>query len=142
MILLDWRITKVLISLGGCAGWSAPVLSASSIRQVSRVKAHMDQHVILILIVQPPSFNSCMLGNFSQDFLLSADIFQHYFYSKFYFSVSNSLDPDRARHSVRPDLGSNCFYFYTLCIQALKALMSLCICTIGYPASKKLLCLF
>ena len=23
-------------------------------------------------------------------------------------SVSNSLDPDQARHSVRPDLGPNC----------------------------------
>ena len=23
--------------------------------------------------------------------------------------VSNSLDPDQARHFVRPDLGSNCF---------------------------------
>ena len=34
MILLDKRITKALISLCGCAGWSAPVLFANSRRQV------------------------------------------------------------------------------------------------------------
>ena len=34
MILLDKRITKALISLRGCAGWSAPVLFANSRREV------------------------------------------------------------------------------------------------------------
>ena len=34
MILLDKLITKALISLRGCAGWSAPVLFANSRRQV------------------------------------------------------------------------------------------------------------
>ena len=33
MILLDKRITKALISLRGCAGWSAPVLFANTRRQ-------------------------------------------------------------------------------------------------------------
>ena len=34
MILLDKRITKALISLPGCAGWSAPVLFPNTRRQV------------------------------------------------------------------------------------------------------------
>ena len=34
MILLDKRITKALISLRGCAGWSEPVLLANPQRQV------------------------------------------------------------------------------------------------------------
>ena len=34
LILLDKRITKVLISLRGCAGWSAPVLFPNPQRQV------------------------------------------------------------------------------------------------------------
>ena len=42
--------------------------------------------------------------------LLSADIFQNYFFQKkiqeHYQSV-NSLDPDQDRHSVEPDLGPN-----------------------------------
>ena len=42
----------------------------------------------------------------------SADNFQHYLFSKYPFRnnvrVSNSLDPDKAQHSVGPDLGTNC----------------------------------
>ena len=38
--------------------------------------------------------------------------FQNQFFSKFFFRitiiVSNSLDPDQARHFVGPDLGPNC----------------------------------
>ena len=34
MILLDKQITKVLISLPGCAGWSVPVLLANPRGQV------------------------------------------------------------------------------------------------------------
>ena len=59
------------------------------------------------------SFSRALLDNISC-FMSSADFFQHYFL-KILFSgitldmrVSNSLDSDRARHSVRPDLGSNC----------------------------------
>ena len=51
-----------------------------------------------------------MLGNFHY-FLLSADFFQ-FFFKKFLSgipSVSNSLDPDQARHFVGPGLGPNCF---------------------------------
>ena len=44
--------------------------------------------------------------------LLSADFFFKINFFKKYFRniiiVSNSLDPDQARHSVGPDLGSNC----------------------------------
>ena len=44
-------------------------------------------------------------------FLLSADFFQNQLLKKNLLgiqSVSNSLDPDQARHFVGPDLGSNC----------------------------------
>ena len=45
-------------------------------------------------------------------FLESADFFQYSTFLKNSFRnrirVSNSLDPDRARHSVRPDLSPNC----------------------------------
>ena len=51
-----------------------------------------------------------MLGNFTK-------VSSAYFFSKLTFAknsfgnairVSNSLDPDQARHSVGPDLGPNC----------------------------------
>ena len=45
-------------------------------------------------------------------FLLSADFFSKSTFSKNSFrnttSVTNSLDPDQARHAVGPDLGTNC----------------------------------
>ena len=52
-----------------------------------------------------------MLGNFAYSFL-SADIFfQNQLFRKISFRnttrVSNSLDPDQARHFVRPDLDPN-----------------------------------
>ena len=41
MILLDKRITKALINLRGCAGWSVPVLFANPRRQVFSREAHI-----------------------------------------------------------------------------------------------------
>ena len=43
-------------------------------------------------------------------FLLSVDLFQSQLYLFFdnTIRVSNSLDPDQARHNVRSDLGPNC----------------------------------
>ena len=52
----------------------------------------------------------CMLGNF-HTFSSSADFFQNHPFRKILSgipSVSNSLDPDQARHFVGPDLGPNC----------------------------------
>ena len=53
----------------------------------------------------------CQLGNFSC-FLSSDDFFSKSTLSKNSFRntirVSNSLDPDQARHLVGPDLGPNC----------------------------------
>ena len=48
-----------------------------------------------------------MLGNFFMLSLSSADIFQNRLFEKT-LRVSNSLDPDRARHFVGPDLCPNC----------------------------------
>ena len=52
-----------------------------------------------------------MLGNFFM-FLSSADILQHYFFSKYSFrnniKVSNSLDPDQDGCSAGPNLDPNC----------------------------------
>ena len=41
MVLFKKRITKALIRLCGCTGWSAPLLSANLQRQVSRYEAHI-----------------------------------------------------------------------------------------------------
>ena len=41
MILFKKRITKVLISLCKCAGWSAPVLFETPEDRFSRVEAHI-----------------------------------------------------------------------------------------------------
>ena len=41
MVLSKKRITKVLIRLRGCAGWSAPVLFANPERQVFLRQAHL-----------------------------------------------------------------------------------------------------
>ena len=52
-----------------------------------------------------------MLGNFRNK-LLSANIFLKLSFSKNLFRItirlSNSLDPDQARHFVAPDMGPNC----------------------------------
>ena len=62
-------------------------------------------HILLL----PATSTLCMMGNFAY-FLSSAD------FSKFNVlknvcmnnsRVSNSLDPNQARHFVRPDLGPN-----------------------------------
>ena len=48
-------------------------------------------------------------------FLSSADIFQNQLFLKILSgipSVSNSLDPDQARHFAGPDLGLNCLKGY------------------------------
>ena len=53
----------------------------------------------------------CMLGNFFTIFLSSADFFKVKFSKSPFINitwVSNSLDPDQARHSVGPDLSPNC----------------------------------
>ena len=50
----------------------------------------------------------CLLGNFAC-FLLSAEFFQKNISVILeYIRVSNSLDPDQARHVVGPDLGPDC----------------------------------
>ena len=41
MIFPKKRITKALIRLGGCAGWSVPVLFANHQSHFSRVEAHI-----------------------------------------------------------------------------------------------------
>ena len=41
MVLSKTQITKVLIRLRGCAGWSAPVLFANPQNRFSRVEAHI-----------------------------------------------------------------------------------------------------
>ena len=55
-------------------------------------------------------FNSLPTGKFCNILLSSADIskstFENYFRNT--IRVSNSLDPDQARHYVGPDQGSNC----------------------------------
>ena len=37
-----------------------------------------------------------------------ADVFQNHFALEYFLSVSNSLDPDKAKHFVGPDLGPKC----------------------------------
>ena len=52
----------------------------------------------------------CMLGTFSF-FLSPADFSKSSFLKNSFrntIRVSNSLDPDQARHTVGPDLGPNC----------------------------------
>ena len=62
------------------------------------------------------NYRWCLLGSLSQFFSSSADIFQHYFFFKLFFLdknnilVLNSLDPDKARQNVGPDLGPNCLH--------------------------------
>ena len=55
-------------------------------------------------------FTHCMLDNFM--FFCRLLIFSKSTFSKNSFrntiNVSNSLDPDQARHFVEPDLGTNC----------------------------------
>ena len=59
MILSEKRITKALIRLRGCAGWSAPVLFANPRRQVFSRRGPFDlQH--LSLMSWGKVFNSCL----------------------------------------------------------------------------------
>ena len=53
----------------------------------------------------PLDFIFCILCNFS----CSTDFFQNELFEKILSgTLSNSLDPDHGRHSVGPDLGTNC----------------------------------
>ena len=56
--------------------------------------------------------NHCKLGNFHDFFVICMLIFPKLTFSKNSFRnairVSNSLDPDQARHFVWPDLDSSC----------------------------------
>ena len=58
-------------------------------------------------------------------FLSSADYFQDQLFREILSgipSLSNSLDPDQARHFVGPDLGPNCFQQTTLVDKKLRVL--------------------
>ena len=48
MVLFKKRITKALIRLRGCAGWSAPVLFANPLRQVFLRRGPIMSHVNFI----------------------------------------------------------------------------------------------
>ena len=50
MILTSKRITKALISLRVCAGWSAPLLLANPEDRFSRVEATIKASVSFVLI--------------------------------------------------------------------------------------------
>ena len=56
--------------------------------------------------IGPECLSLCLLGNFPCFNLSSADFFQNSFWNT--IRVSNSLNPDQARHFVWPDLGPNC----------------------------------
>ena len=53
-------------------------------------------------------FALCIQGFFCVLFFTSVDFFFKLTFSKNTIRVSNSLDPDQARHFIRPDLGLNC----------------------------------
>ena len=55
----------------------------------------------------------CMLSNYACFFVIcgyfsEVNFFKTFFQEYLTISVSNSLDPDQARHFVGPDLGPNC----------------------------------
>ena len=88
-------------------GWLVVRLSKGSDTSESRYKSRTWLQVRRLTL--------CMLGNFHAFvdicslFLISINfkIFKNSFRNT--IRVSNSLDPDRDRHSVSPDLGPNCF---------------------------------
>ena len=65
-----------------------------------------------MVIVVSNSKNSTVVHSDNLLCLLSADFFQNQLFLKNSFRntirVSNSLEPDQARHFVGPDLGPNC----------------------------------
>ena len=69
MILSKKRITKVLIRLRGCAGWSAPVLFANSQMPEDRF-SRMEAHIIWTAKAQTswvfdqPDLKKCQLASF------------------------------------------------------------------------------
>ena len=58
------------------------------------------------------SLTLCMLGNFACFLVICGFFFLNQLFKKKTLQniirVSNSLDPDQARHFVRPDLGPGC----------------------------------
>ena len=60
-------------------------------------------HRVTGLYIDANSFTLCPLGNFSRFF----STFSKFFYKNTIW-VSNRLEPDQARHFVRPDLGPSC----------------------------------
>ena len=53
MVLLKKRITKVLIRLGGCAGWSAPLLFTNPKDRFSRDEAQLSSVYLMRKLCNP-----------------------------------------------------------------------------------------
>ena len=70
MILFKKRITKALISLRRCAGWSAPLLFSTPEDRFSRVEAHsiIDFNEVDMSIYLPKNVK------FTEAFLMSTEI--------------------------------------------------------------------
>ena len=109
-ILSIKRITKAVIRLHRCAGWSASVLSQTPKDRFSRVEAH---------IIFELSFPLCMLGKFAcfYGFFFKINLFRKKI-PRNTIRLSNSLNSYQARPSVGPDLNSN---FLTNCLERLSA---------------------
>ena len=81
-------------------------------RKLEKMSQNLSSVAVVIGTLRVILLSLCRLGNFFNDFLLSADFFYlKLTFSKNYFRntirVSNSLNPDQARHFVGPDLGPN-----------------------------------
>ena len=74
MILSNKPITKVLIRLHRCAGWSAPLLSANPEDRFSHVEAHIKMsisHVKAQIKMSSSPYNRCqLLSNFKHCILI------------------------------------------------------------------------
>ena len=74
MLLSKRRITKALIRLRGCAGWSAPVLFANPQRQVFSCEAQFINGIFKFLRASENLDNFNVHVNIFQQLLKTADI--------------------------------------------------------------------
>ena len=117
MLLSIKRITKALIRLHRCAGWSAPLLFATAVNWFSRDEAHyiltrfilMDYHIHIETISMEFSF--CILRGYQSKFQ-EHDVFPSL---KIVFILSNIADPDEMLPYAAFHLGLHCLpkYIFT-----------------------------
>ena len=78
MALSKTRITKALIRLRGCAGWSVPVLFANPGRQVFSRRGPYKEGIYNLSVIAPIVFGFCVVSSFAIVLPRKRELFRYF----------------------------------------------------------------